>query len=294
MWWGIAGWLLLSVVGAAVFSVVRRRYQPVTIPREVQQFLSQLDEDLRRNHPGAQLRGMVPGRFAAVLAVRGQEFPVSLHDLFRRCTAFPDRFSEAVGRFIQELETDGLEEPADHAFADAAPNILPQIRSVDWLAGHGGSFGDGGLVHREFVEDLVICYVIDEAWCMTFVCHAHLRQWGRTEEDLFHLATRNLHRCAGADVPVPEPDGEPVLLRTGDGFDAARVLLLEPERVEGLLVAVPERDLLWLANDDGQDLVSLMSMNEQQSKESAHPVSTQLYRMTAGQLVSVTGSDSAD
>jgi hypothetical protein len=277
-----------------VFSMVRRRCQPVTIPREVQQFLRQLDEDLRQHHPGAELRGMVPGRFAAVLAVHGQEFPVSLHHLFRRCSAFPERFSDAVGRFIEELERDGLEEPADHEFADAAPHVLPQIRSVEWLAEHGGAFGAGALVQRKFTDDLVICYVIDDEWCMTFVCQTHLRQWGRTEEDLFHLATRNLHRSACTDVPVPEPDGEPLLLRTGDGFDAARVLLLDPDRVEGLLVGVPERDLLWLGNDAGEDMASLMSMNEQQSNESAHPVSTQLYRMTSGQLVPVSRSDSAD
>jgi hypothetical protein len=78
-----------------------------------------------------------------------------------------------------------------------------------------------------------------------------------------------------------------VLLRTGDGFDAARLLLLDPDRAEGLLVAVPERDLLWLGNYQGQDLAQLMARNEEQSQQAAHPLSPHLYRVQGGHLVQV-------
>ncbi|MEM7204587.1 MAG: DUF1444 family protein [Planctomycetota bacterium] len=288
MVWVLAGWAVLSVLAAMLFSIARRRWKPVSVPREVREFLHSFQELMREHEPRIQVSGMVPGRFAAVITVRGQQTPVSLHHVFRRWMAFPDQFSATVGRFVTELERDALDEPGDHAFADAAAHILPQIRSREWLREHGGLFGDSALVSREFTPDLVICYVIDEQWCMTFVCQAHLRQWGRSEEDLFQLATRNLHRLAGADVPLPEPDGDPVLLRTGDGFDAARVLLLDPDRVEGLLVAMPERDVLWLGGSGGQDLPGLMSRNEEQSQRSSHPVSPHLYRMTNGNLVPVT------
>ena len=236
---------------------------------------------------------MLPGRFAIVLAIRGQECPVSLHGLFRRFVAFPDEFPETVSRFLDEMSADGLDSPFDHDFADAATAILPQVRSRAWLEAQGGVFGDGALVHRRFSEDLVICYVIDESWCMTFVCQAHLKQWNIGERDLYHLATRNLDAAVGADVPVPEQDGEPVLLRTGDGFDAARVLLLDPERVEGLLVAMPERDVLWLGREQDDGLGELMSRNQEQSQASAHPISPHLYRVRDGELVQVTEDDTA-
>ena len=84
--------------------------------------------------------------------------------------------------------------------------------------------------------------------------------------------------------------------RTGsDGFDATRVLLLDPDRIEGVLVAIPERDVLWLGMEpEGESLSSLMAQNEQQSELSAHPVSPHLYRMTKGQLVPVSGSDTKE
>ncbi len=286
MGWVIAGWVALSFCGAMVFSAARRRYRPVTIPKEVQAFLRVLEEHVRK-HPQFELRGMIPGRFAAVFAVRGQELPASLHHLFRRYEAFPDNFSESVTRFLAELEQEGVDQPSDHDFADAAANVLPQIRSRSWVEEHGGQFGDRALVHRPFTDDLVVCYVIDEPWCMTFICRAHLRQWGRCEEDLFHLATRNLHQMAGAAVPLPDAEGEPVLLRTGDGFDAARVLLLDPEQVEGLLVAMPERDVLWLGTESESDVSALMDLNQKQAAQSAHPITPNLYRMTNGELARV-------
>ena len=81
------------------------------------------------------------------------------------------------------------------------------------------------------------------------------------------------------------------LVRTGDGYDAARVLLLDPERIDGLLVALPERDCLWVGEAPGEQLARLMELNAEQSARSAHPVSPHLYRLRSGQLEPVTGVD---
>ena len=97
---------------------------------------------------------------------------------------------------------------------------------------------------------------------------------------------------AGADLPVPDADDNAVLVRTGDGFGAARVLLLDHDKVEGLLVAMPERDLLWLGVESEARLSRLMAQNEKQSNRSDHPLSAQIYRMTRGELVPVTASGS--
>lgn len=287
MWAVLGAWIALSLMAVAAFHRMRSRRRGVSIPPEVQLFVRRFEDELRANHPHVEVRGMIPGRFATVLAIRGQELPVSLHQLFRRCAAFPDCFAATVSRFLDELETGALERTSDHVFGDVATLILPQIRSAGWLSEQGAVFGDAALAHRSLTEDLVICYVVDEPWCMTFVCRAHLRQWGKSEDDLFHLATRNLHRLAGTELPVPRSGDEPVLLRTGDGFDAARVLLLDPDKVDGLLVAVPERDVLWIGSDTDEDLSQLMAKTEEQSQRAAHPVSPHVYRMDHGQLVQV-------
>ena len=227
-----------------------------------------------------------------VVSVHGQEVPVPLDNIFRHYLLYPEQIESLVRQLLGEIEEAGLERPEDRTFSDSAMNILPQICRKDWVFENAPAFGDGALVHREFGPELLLCYVIDDHWSVVFVCNAHLRCWGRTEEDLFHLAKRNLHQLAGSEVPVPQADGEPVLLRTGDGFDAARVLLLDSEKVEGLLVAVPERDVRWLAaSSPGEDLATLMHKNQEQSHQAAHPISPHLYRMSSGHLVPVTGSD---
>ncbi len=292
MWALLGAWIALSLMAIAAFHRMRSRHRGVAIPPEVQAFVQRLENELRTQHPHVELRGMIPGRFAAVLAMRGQELPVSLHQLYRRCAAFPDCFAATVSRFLDELETGALERTSDHLFADVATLVLPQIRGTDWVREQGAVFGDAALVHRPLTDDLAICYVVDEPWCMTFVCRAHLRQWGKTEEDLFHLATRNLHRLAGHDLPVPSAQDDPVLLRTGDGFDAARILLLDPDKVDGLLVAVPERDVLWLGSESAEDLPQLMAKTVEQSERSAHPVSPHVYRMDHGRLVQVSETTS--
>jgi hypothetical protein len=289
MAWFFGGWIVLSIAAAALFYRLRSRYAPVSIPPQVQRFVRRLEEELRTNHPDVAICGMVPGRFAIVLRIDGQETPLGLHELFRHSLAFPDAFPQAVERFVREAATEGLDRPHDHGFADVATNLLPQIRSLEWVRSAAPALGDASLVHRPFGEDLAICYVIDEPWSMVFVCAAHLRQWGRSEEDLFRLATQNLQRLAGAP-PVPGREEEPVIVHSGDGYDAARLLMLDPDKVEGLLVAMPQRDVLWLGNEDSVQIENLMALNEEQSRSAEHPVSPHLYRMQSGRPVQVTAA----
>ena len=82
---------------------------------------------------------------------------------------------------------------------------------------------------------------------------------------------------------------EAVLLQSGEGFAASRLLLRRQE--EGLLVAIPDRDTLWAGPEEGQDLGQLMSMTEQISDRSPYPVSSQVFRVTDGRLQPVQESD---
>ncbi|MEZ5967348.1 MAG: DUF1444 family protein [Planctomycetota bacterium] len=286
-WLGL-GWLALSLVTAAAFHVIRRRYRPVTIPAEVRVFLRRLEETLRAHHPEVHVRGMLPGRFVLVMEVEGQDVPVPLHQLFRHASTFPEALPQMVDTLLREIANGGLTRISEHRFDEVATRILPQVRSADWVGSRGRSFGDEALVTRALAADLRICYVIDDPWSMVFVCQAHLRQWGVDEESVHRLSTQNLRRLGGEHVPMPGPDDDAVVLRTGDGYDAARVLLLDPERTEGLLVAMPERDTLWLGSGAQGSLSGLMQLNREQSQNSPYPVSPTIYRVQDGQLQPVT------
>jgi uncharacterized protein YtpQ (UPF0354 family) len=288
--WIALSWLALSIATAAAFHVARSRLRPVPVPPEVRTFLRQLDEIIRAQHPEVNIRGMLPGRFAVVLEVQGQEVPVPLHQLFRHASTFPEAMPQMVDTLLREIGSGGLTRISEHRFEDVATRILPQVRSAQWVSAHSPAFGDAALITRPLADDLRVCYVVDDPWSMVFVCRAHLRQWGIDDEAVHTLATQNLQRLGARALPVPGTGDAPVVVHTGDGYDAARVLLLDPEQAEGLLVAMPERDTLWLgtsASGERDAMSALMALNREQNAASAYPVSPTLYRVQGGQLEAV-------
>lgn len=285
MGWLLVVWLLMSVVLAAMHHRLRR-LQPA-VPPEVEEFLIRFETTLLRRHPQVGFRGLLPGSLCALLSVRGQEVKVDLSETMRRSQAFPDAFDVTVDRLLGEVEEAGLDHIVEHEFPAVAAAILPQIRPRAWLQ-DAGRFGDGALVHRTLNDELVVVYVIDRDEQVVFVCNAHLRVWQKTEADLFGLAVANLHRRGLPAPATPQSLVEPMIVRTGDGYDAARVLLLQ-EGAEGLLVAMPDRDVLWVGQEQGQDLAGLMANTADLNRRAAHPVSPSLYRVRAGRLEPVGG-----
>jgi len=223
----------------------------------------------------------LPDRFACLLRVDGQETPVSLHDAFRHAEAFPEAFPRMVERLLADIREVGLDRVGDLDFADAAPLLRPQVRSRAWLE-QQGCFGDSGLAYSRLNDELVTVYVIDDPQCMVFVCRAHLQRWRKTEADVHNLAVANLRRLGTEGLQKASAAGEPLLVQSGDGYDAARVLLLE--QAEGLLVAIPDRDTLWVGGEQSQSLEQLMAATEEMARSAPHPVSPHVWRVKDGQL----------
>jgi hypothetical protein len=282
MWlWLAVAWCSLSIALALLHDRLRRA-RPA-LPPETENFLLRFETELGR-HPQVEYLGLLPGQFACLLRRKGQDTPLSLHELYRRHQAFPDAFPAAVASLLAEIDEVGLDSVDDHEFGGVATSLLPQIRSMEWVEGQG-RFGDSALVYRKLGEDLATVYVIDDPHTMVFVCRAHLQRWHRNVEDLHQLAVANLRRQSGVEQLQSLIDGDGVLLQTGDGYDAARVLLL-PAR-ESLLVAMPDRDALWVGTDRGQDLGRLMAQAESMAHAAPHPVSDRLYRVRGGYLEAV-------
>jgi len=283
MWqWGLLGWVLVSGI-AAVLHYRFRRSEPGFTP-EVAGFVLRLETILAKNHPDVEFVGMLSDQFACVLAVDGQETPVSLHDAYRHEMAFPDSFPVFVARLLDEIREFGLDRVEDLDLAFASQQLLPQIRSRDWLESKG-CFGDSGLVHRWLNDQLVTVYVVDAPNCMLFLCRAHLKRWRKTEEDIHNLAVANLRRLDPAQFAQIRSVAEPLRVEVGDGYDAARVLLLE--EADGLLVAIPDRDVLWVGLEDGTDLESLMADTREIAGCAPHPISPEVFRIIGGQLEAV-------
>lgn len=279
MWlWVTIGWCAIAVLTA--LALHRSRAGRPSYPPEVAAFLLRFETELAEAHPAVAFLGMLPDRFACLLRVDGQETPVALHDAFRHAEAFSDSFPRMVARLLTDIREIGLHRVDDLDFAAAAPLLMPQVRSRSWLESQG-TFGDSALVHRPLNDELVTVYVVDDDHCMVFVCREHLRRWRRSEADVHNLALANLARRGQPDLGDPL-HGEPVVLQSGDGFDATRVLLLD--QVDGLLVAIPDRDTLWVGTERGQNLEQLMATTEAMARDAAHPVSPNLFCVRDGRL----------
>jgi uncharacterized protein YtpQ (UPF0354 family) len=277
MWLWIAAWAAASLV--LVLAHRRFRRSLPAIDPEVAAFLVRLETELARSHPDVVFLGVLPDRIACLLRVEGQETEVSLRELFRHADASDDAFTRLVAGLVADIREVGLDRVGDLDFAAAAGMLLPQVRSREWVD-QQGTFGDAGLVFTELAAGLCVVYVVDGDSSMVYVCRALLRRWGRSVADVHNLALANLRRLG-----KPLPDGllaEPVVLQTQDGYDAARVLLLEPR--DGLLVAIPDRDTLWVGPESGQDLARLMATTERIAASSPHAVSPRLFRLNAGRL----------
>ena len=283
-------WILGLVVMSFLASVLLGRFLrladlgPVQAQdEELQKFMEAVSIELASLDDRGELRRWIEGSYNVVLSVRGQEVPVPLDQVFHAWRADPERLGETMEQLLTEIEESALEQPSDHPFAAVATRVLPQVRSQDWVRTNGPALGDGALVNRPLGAGLSVCYVIDDPWAVVFVCQAHLRQWGCTDEALHQLAVQNLEARSRGNVPLPEVGQGPVCVQSGDGYDAARVLLLNPEEVQGLLIGMPNEDELWLSREAQPTLESLMG--EAASRESAAAaVGTSLYRIEDGQL----------
>ena len=278
-------WILTGAVLLCVWATRALRGERDANPtQDLQAFVDALTAQIHAQGPDYLVRGIVPGTFTMILCIRGQEVPVPLDNVHRHYVTFPDQLPEVARQLLSEIEEVGLETPTDQVFVDAAMRVLPQICRLDWVYENGPAFGDSSIVHRDLGSNLAICYVIDDPWSVVFVCQAHLNFWERTEEDIFHLANQNLRRMSTVDMPVPSATDGPVRVGEGDGYDAARVLLLDPDKAAGLLIAIPERDSLYLGCETHRKSLSkLMTAGE----TADHPVSRELFRIEGQALVPV-------
>lgn len=126
----------------------------------------------------------------------------------------------------------------------------------------------------------------------------HLLSWGIQPADLQTAAVENLRSWAASAPWTDEIDGDRRLLSsdTGDGLDAARIIL--PETLDYLtrelgqkgrvLVGIPERDLLAAAALRPEDAEFAALFSEfviEQSGGADEPVDRRLFEIVDGQLV---------
>ncbi|HMQ23135.1 MAG TPA: hypothetical protein PKE00_11635 [Planctomycetota bacterium] len=284
-------WSVAAMVLTGFFTRVFRRAPYHGVPDEALRFYERLIVELAKGHPEIEVIGPTREGFGAVLRVERQELAVPMGEVFLREKAFPDSFPATVERLVRELR-DHLASIEDLLFDEAIDLVLPQIRAEEWIRGNSPAFGPGALVRRELFEGLDLCFVIDEGDSMVFVTEGHLRAWGIDAIALENLSMTNLRRLAASDGGLPvlqSEDAVALTVESGDGYDAARVLLAldrSVEDVESLVFAMPDRDKLVVARRSA-DLATLMQSVEDSFEHAEHPISPRLFAIKDRRLEGV-------
>jgi hypothetical protein len=216
---------------------------------------------------------------------RADDQYVGLSNLYRRAKAADRAEWPAMIRAFLENVTGALAGPK---VPDDLSAVTAQLRPR-----LGRPFARQGKVHPWGVPlpgtGLEINLVIDFPSTMAYVTDEMLRKTGRTGEDLLDVALANLR--AGTPAAFFEPVSDELDIQvghTGDGYDAARALLVEdllPPSSAGFWVAVPSREELaaWPVSFAALSKVHVLKLFARDNyREHAYPVTDEVFWVRGG------------
>ena len=242
----------------------------------------------------------------------GDEPPPAIRDAPPDYLAPIDDSAPVSGHVPAPAAASPAAETPEHDWEHARDLVYPVFREVGTQGEPIASFDlmaatAGGRSHTQPLVDegpagLTVVYALDAGAFDVIVSGDHLRTWGIGPAELQDAAMRNLATWSASAAWTDEISGERRLLSsdTGDGWDAARILL--PEVVDYLgrelgphgriLVGLPERHLLVAGslrqNDD--EFASLFADFVLETSGGAdEPIDRRVFELVAGRLVEFAG-----
>lgn len=228
---------------------------------------------------GYAVAGWEPAGVNARPAAGGDDQYIGLANLFRRARAADAaEVPSMVRQFLDHL-TGALKAPA-------VPDDLLQVG--DRLRPRLGAPFDRSAAHPWGIPlpgtGLEINLVVDFPNTMAYVTDAMLKRSRKRGEDLLDVALENLRAATPDDYFERASDELDIYIgHSGDGYDAARALLVEelmPESPAGFWVAVPSREELavWPVSFPALGRVHVLKMFAQENhRDHAYPVSDDVF-----------------
>ena len=191
----------------------------------------------------------------------------------------------------------------EHDWPAASRLIRPVLRpaGTPGIDGHAVSVPrSGALPSRPLITDgpagLAVAYAIPGSGFYVFAGADHLLSWAVGPEDVHAAAMANLSAWSVGAAWESETSGARTMIwsATGDGLDAARILLPEvrahlSERLGGaVLVGLPERDLLLaVARDDADGEIEALfgAYVAERWAEADDPIDEHVFELVDGELV---------
>lgn len=214
----------------------------------------------------------------------GEQF-IGLSNLYRRAKAaekpeWPQMIREFLGHVTGALS--GPKIPED--LTTLSDRLRPRL---------GKPFSREGKAHPWGIPlagtGLEINLVIDFPNMMAYVTDEMLSKTGADGEDLLDLALANLKAATAEDFfdQVSE-EIDIVIGHTGDGYDAARALLIEdlmPESPAGFWVAIPSREELavWPVSFEALSKIHVIQMFANDNyRDHAYPITNDVFWLWRG------------
>jgi hypothetical protein len=159
--------------------------------------------------------------------------------------------------------------------------ILPMLKRGSTLPPATGYAPENRVLRTPFDGDVVIAYVIEGQFRVTYVTKGMLDAWGLAPDALHELALANLRaKTQHLLAEIGGPRGDYVAL---DGFDAARLLvadLLIPPGLTDPLLAIPHEHALLVRS--GAAAGPLAEETSRALSHSSLPLTSRAYRWTSG------------
>jgi uncharacterized protein YtpQ (UPF0354 family) len=250
------------------------------IPSEPHAFAEHVVSILRAKQPEFAVLLTGPSE----LIVNGRR--LDLENLYRMVQREPERGSEIVEHYIEQLfEGDSLQ-MVDLPFELARERIMPRIQPESIFQHLNREL----VAHIPFVNNTVVVFVTDLPNMTVSITTEQMIQWGLATEDLEQIARENLEGYA-PDLHVQlihsKDGGKAAILSNQDGYDAARLLMsnlynkLAPQLGRDFLVATPARDMFVAMTAEPKPFIErLKSRVEQDYKRLPYPITSELFIVT--------------
>ncbi|RMH27415.1 MAG: DUF1444 family protein [Planctomycetota bacterium] len=251
-----------------------------SMPIEPEAFAEQVARLIERMQPGYRIDRISPKE----LLVNGRR--LDLENLLRMVAHEPDRGTDIVEHFLDQLFTGETLDVGDTPFEVAKARIMPRIQPESIFQHLSREL----VAHVPFVNDTVVVFVMDMPHMTVSITTEQVARWGITVEQLDELARENLELYAPElDMQVIESaeGGRAVIVAEQDGYDAARLLLGDLHRRlatrlgKDFYVATPARDMFIAMSCEPAGFVRrLQERVEEDFSRLPYPITKDLFLVT--------------
>jgi uncharacterized protein YtpQ (UPF0354 family) len=224
------------------------------------------------------------------LRANGADVAADLGNFYSAYARNPAQLDSVVQTFVRVML--GIQPDRTNSdYAALADRVYPMLKPLGMLA-EVRERGLPMLAYSEFIEDLIIAYVIDEERSVSYINEEHLERWEIDVRDIHERAIENLRRHTEADVrytTVGEGEQQLFIFNSGDGYDATRLLLSDvladwARQVPGnLVIGVPNRDFLIAFSDANPEILRAVAAQVQSDAvQREYGLTEQLFTLAGG------------